>query len=141
MMTKLIFNTPHLFQLCEHVNSILSADKPFYMYNDEVFTAQVENGNLIVNMKKENHMFINIDNVSFYDIVNLSGHIQSVPLPDVNVVEYDIDDEVIEAKCIKYRFIEPIGFIDLSEIEYKGKKYKGKPNSISNLQKKEFENP
>lgn len=140
-MAKLIFNTPHLFQLCESVNSIPSVDKPIYMYNDEAFTAQVEKGTLIVKGKEENHMYVNIDNVSFYDSANLSCHIQSVQLPDVNVMEYDIDDEVLEAKCIKYRFIEPVGFIDLSEIEYKGKKYKGKPNSISNLHKEEFENP
>lgn len=127
-MAKLIFNTPHLIQFSENDNSMSSLYKSVYIYNDEVFSARVENGVLIVNGNEIEHACISIENVSFYDEVNLLGQIQSNLLPNIDIIKYDINDKVIIANEIKYRLIKPFGVLDLSEIEYKGKRYKGKRN-------------
>ena len=85
-------------------------------------------------LEKDEHLGYNlsthgdIENVSFYDEVNLLGQIQSNLLPNIDIIKYDINDKVIIANEIKYRLIKPFGVLDLSEIEYKGKRYKGKRN-------------
>ena len=133
IMAKLIFNTPHLIQLSENDNSIFSLEKPVYIYNDEVFSARVENGVLIVNGDKKDHACIGIEYVSFYEEVNLLCQFQSTQLRNIDIIEYDISDNVIDVSEIKYRLIKPYGVFDLSEIEYKGKRFKGKRGALETI--------
>lgn len=134
-MAILIFETPHLSQV--YIDD--KDDRKVFVYNEEPFFAHVEGGRLIVGNIENEHILIDISCVNLYsDIVltetNNSKCIVS-QLPDVDIIEFCIDEKNIEAEQIKFRRLLPFGVLELSEIEYNGVFYKGKRNSSLNRQK------
>ena len=56
-------------------------------------------------------------------------------LPNVDLIEFDIDEKEILAQSIKFKRLLPLGVLELTEIEYNGIIYKGVRNSSLNHQR------
>ena len=134
-MAKLILETPHLSQV--YIEN--DEQKCVYVFNEEPFFAHVEDGNLIVGGRIEEHVLIEISNVNLYAEVDLApidiSNKTVSQLFDVDYLEFIIDETDIKADRIKFRQLIPFGTLELSEIEYNGVIYKGIRNSSLNRQK------
>lgn len=134
-MAILILETPHLSQVYIEDNE----DRKVFVYNEEPFFAHVEGGNLFAGNNVEEHLFIDISSVNILSDIDLAGTNNSKcivsQLPDVDLIEFNIDETNIEAEQIKFRRLLPFGVLELSGIEYNGVFYKGIRNSSLNRQK------
>ena len=133
-MTKLIFETPHLSQMC-----INDKDKSkVFVYSEEPFFAHAEDGKLVVGNKEEEHVLIDVTNDHIYEDIDLTSIVHAKMdvsmslLPHVDFIEFDIDEKEILAQSIKFKRLLPLGVLELTEIEYNGIIYKGVRNSSLN---------
>lgn len=98
--------------------------KCVYVFNEEPFFAHVEDENLIVGGRIEEHVLIEISNVNLYAEVDLAPNDISnktvYQLFDVDYLEFIIDETDLKADRIKFRQLIPFGTLELSEIEYNG---------------------
>lgn len=136
-MAKLILETPHLSQMC-----INDKDKSkVFVYSEEPFLAHVEDGKLVVGNKEEGHVLIDVTIDHIYEDIDLTSNVHTKMdvsmslLPNVDLIEFDIDEKEILAQSIKFKRLLPLGVLELTEIEYNGIIYKGVRNSSLNHQR------
>ena len=129
-MAKIIFHTPHLHQVGIPVvgTNILNPNFPVYIYSSEDFILSVESGTLMVDNTATEHVTMTISKLPCFEVQdkfpwNSSLTASFCPLPLITKLEYEVSDDFIEPKYIKFRRLESLSNYDLSEIEYKGNIY------------------
>lgn len=104
----------------------------------------VEDGNLFVGEDVKEQVLVDVSYANIYTEIELPTAANKKTkctmsqLPQVDLIIFDIDEKVIQTHDIKFRLLLPLAVLELSEIEYKGKIYKGVRDSslINNMQSK-----